>query len=193
MEPLLGTERSFHWTKVCLVVGAHPVVAWHMDGDMGSLILDGPRLLAGAPWPDHGLGSDLEKPQGLVVGQYDQQPELVVLFQICGFFHRKCQSPLGTDRTGVRWPDASTWMPMGMEYLLPVGISFYTFQSMSYTIDFYRGTLARETHFLRFATYVSFFPQLVAGPIERASSLLPQLAKPRPMRAEAVAEELRSS
>ena len=46
---------------------------------------------------------------------------------------------------------------MGMEYLLPVGISFYTFQSMSYTIDFYRGTLARETHFLRFATYVSFF------------------------------------
>ena len=59
---------------------------------------------------------------------------------------------------------------------------------MSYTIDFYRGTLARETRFLRFATYVSFFPQLVAGPIERASSLLPQLAKPRPMRAEAVAE-----
>ena len=100
MEPLLGTERSFHWTKVCLVVGAHPVVAWHMDGDLGSLILDGPRLLAGAPWPDHGLGSDLEKPQGLVVGQYDQQLELVVLFQICGFFHRKCQSPLGTDRTG---------------------------------------------------------------------------------------------
>ncbi|MCD5390792.1 MBOAT family protein [candidate division NPL-UPA2 bacterium] len=59
--------------------------------------------------------------------------------------------------------------------LLPVGISFYTFQSMSYTIDFYRGKIKRETSFIRFATFVSLFPQLVAGPIERAKSLLPQL------------------
>jgi D-alanyl-lipoteichoic acid acyltransferase DltB (MBOAT superfamily) len=59
--------------------------------------------------------------------------------------------------------------------LLPVGISFYTFQSMSYTIDFYRGTIKREPSFIRFATFVSLFPQLVAGPIERAKNLLPQL------------------
>ena len=61
--------------------------------------------------------------------------------------------------------------------LLPVGISFYTFQSMSYTIDFYRGKIEREKSFIRFATYVSLFPQLVAGPIERARNLLPQLRK----------------
>ncbi len=59
---------------------------------------------------------------------------------------------------------------------LPVGISFFVFQSMSYTIDFYRGHVERETSLLRYATFVSFFPQLVAGPIERASNLLPQLA-----------------
>ena len=59
--------------------------------------------------------------------------------------------------------------------LLPVGISFYTFQSMSYTIDFYRGKIERERSFIRFATFVSLFPQLVAGPIERARNLLPQI------------------
>ena len=63
--------------------------------------------------------------------------------------------------------------------LLPVGISFYTFQSMSYTIDFYRGKIEREKSIVRFATFVSLFPQLVAGPIERAKNLLPQL-KERP-------------
>ena len=61
------------------------------------------------------------------------------------------------------------------DVLLPVGISFFTFQSMSYTIDYYRGQLEPEPSFVRFAAFVSFFPQLVAGPIERASSLLPQL------------------
>jgi D-alanyl-lipoteichoic acid acyltransferase DltB (MBOAT superfamily) len=58
--------------------------------------------------------------------------------------------------------------------LLPVGISFYTFQTLSYTIDVYRGQKAPEKHLGIFALYVSFFPQLVAGPIERAASLLPQ-------------------
>lgn len=57
---------------------------------------------------------------------------------------------------------------------LPVGISFYTFQSMAYTIDVYRRHIKAEPHFGIFATYVAFFPQLVAGPIERASNLLPQ-------------------
>jgi len=65
--------------------------------------------------------------------------------------------------------------------LLPVGISFYTFQSMSYTIDFFRGRVEEEPNFIRFATFVSLFPQLVAGPIERARNLLPQLRTPRPI------------
>ena len=59
--------------------------------------------------------------------------------------------------------------------LLPVGLSFYTFQSMTYTIEYYRGNIEREKNFLTYATFVSFFPRLVAGPIERAKNLLPQL------------------
>ena len=59
--------------------------------------------------------------------------------------------------------------------VLPIGISFHTFQSMSYTIDAYNGVIQTERSFVRFLTFVSFFPQLVAGPIERAHNLLPQL------------------
>ncbi len=61
-----------------------------------------------------------------------------------------------------------------LDIILPVGISFYTFQTLSYTIDVYKGKLKPTTDFIQFAAFVSFFPQLVAGPIERAKHLLPQ-------------------
>lgn len=64
-----------------------------------------------------------------------------------------------------------------LDLLLPMGISFYTFQTLSYSIDIYQGKIKCEKHLGKFALYVSFFPQLVAGPIERAESLLPQLQK----------------
>ena len=66
-----------------------------------------------------------------------------------------------------------------LNILLPIGISFYTFQSMSYTIDVYRGELPAAKHFLDFALFVSFYPHLVAGPIMRAVDLLPQIESPR--------------
>ena len=66
-----------------------------------------------------------------------------------------------------------------LHIILPVGISFYTFQTISYTIDVYKGTTSPANNFLDFALYVSFFPQLVAGPIERSSTLLPQIVRPR--------------
>lgn len=64
-----------------------------------------------------------------------------------------------------------------LNVLLPIGISFYTFQTMSYTIDVYRGYSKAEKHLGQFALYVAYFPQLVAGPIERAKRLLPQLKR----------------
>jgi alginate O-acetyltransferase complex protein AlgI len=66
-----------------------------------------------------------------------------------------------------------------LNIVLPVGISFYTFQTLSYSIDVYRRKLEPTTNFISFAAFVSFFPQLVAGPIERASNLLPQFYKNR--------------
>ncbi|MGH1471226.1 MAG: MBOAT family O-acyltransferase [Cellvibrionaceae bacterium] len=70
-----------------------------------------------------------------------------------------------------------SWFELNV--ILPVGISFYTFQTMTYTIDIYRKQLKPTHHFFDFALFVSFFPQLVAGPIERASNLLPQVLKSR--------------
>jgi len=69
--------------------------------------------------------------------------------------------------------------PFFLNFILPIGISFYTFQTMSYTIDVFRGKLKAEKNFLDYALYVSFFPQLIAGPIERGTRLLPQIQSPR--------------
>lgn len=66
-----------------------------------------------------------------------------------------------------------------LNVILPVGISFYTFQALSYSIDVYRGKIKATRDLVEFAAYISFFPQLVAGPIERATNLLPQFQKPR--------------
>ena len=69
--------------------------------------------------------------------------------------------------------------PWSLKVILPVGISFYTFQTLSYSIDIYRRKLNPTRNLIDFAAFVSFFPQLVAGPIERASTLLPQIASRR--------------
>ena len=62
--------------------------------------------------------------------------------------------------------------PITLKLMLPVGISFYTFQTLSYAIDVYKGEVKAERNFFKYATFVSFFPQLVAGPIERTGNLL---------------------
>ena len=92
------------------------------------------------------------------------------------------------DLTGLTWNPTPFWAgwsnaSLGTDFvedmiLLPVGISFYTFQCLSYTIDVYRRNLKPVARFTDFAFYVSFFPQLVAGPIVRASDFVPQLYQP---------------
>lgn len=72
-----------------------------------------------------------------------------------------------------------TMNPYTLKLILPVGISFYTFQTLSYVIDVYKGKIRAEKHLGYYAAFVSFFPQLVAGPIERASNLLPQIKEER--------------
>ena len=73
---------------------------------------------------------------------------------------------------------------VALRLILPVGISFYTFQTLSYVIDVYRGDIGAERHFGWYALFVSFFPQLVAGPIERPENLLPQLKADHRLEAE---------
>jgi alginate O-acetyltransferase complex protein AlgI len=77
-----------------------------------------------------------------------------------------------------------------LNLILPVGISFYTFQTMSYTFDIHAGRIKPVSSFFDFALYVSFFPQLVAGPIERGSRLIPQIINPRKVDAEKLTSAL---
>jgi alginate O-acetyltransferase complex protein AlgI len=93
---------------------------------------------------------------------------VLAFFKYAGFFAESMAALLG--RLGV-----SVSMP-ALDIVLPVGISFYTFQTLSYTLDVYRGRLEPSRDLLDFALYVMFFPQLVAGPIERAERLLPQVS-----------------
>ncbi|MBW9263470.1 MAG: MBOAT family protein [Candidatus Thiodiazotropha sp. (ex. Lucinisca nassula)] len=92
-------------------------------------------------------------------------------FKYYNFFSNEFAAMLGTMGIDVSLPV--------LNIILPVGISFYTFQTLSYTIDTYRNKVQPTDKFLDFALYVSFFPQLVAGPIERASHLLPQILQVR--------------
>lgn len=94
---------------------------------------------------------------------------ILFLFKYYNFFNESLYGLL--DGLGIRMQ-----LP-NFDLLLPVGISFYTFQAVGYTVDVYRGDIVHEKHFGRYALFVSFFPQLVAGPIERASNLLPQFRK----------------
>ncbi len=107
---------------------------------------------------------------------------LLLFFKYARFVIENLNASFASLHLALKLPDPSALMPFGFEYVLPVGISFFTFQSMSYSIDFYLGNVARERNFLRFATFVCFFPQLMAGPIERAKHLLPQFQRFPPFR-----------
>lgn len=94
---------------------------------------------------------------------------ILFFFKYFNFFLDTCSRVLG--RFGL------TLLDRHFDILLPVGISFYTFQALSYTLDIYRGKAEPEKNFFRYALFVSFFPQLVAGPIERSENLLRQIAQ----------------
>lgn len=93
------------------------------------------------------------------------------VFKYYNFFTESLVTALST--IGV------TFHPVTLHLVLPVGISFYTFQALSYTIDVYRGKLEATRDIISFFAFISFFPQLVAGPIERATNLLPQFQRSR--------------
>lgn len=92
---------------------------------------------------------------------------ILFFFKYFGFFLNNLSAGLALAGIGFKRP--------AFDVMLPVGISFYTFQALSYTIDVYRGEVEPERNFFRYALFVSFFPQLVAGPIERSKNLLGQL------------------
>lgn len=118
---------------------------------------------------------------GLVIGRYARYRKLAVAWSIVLniailFVFKYVNFSIDIANGLFSWFGSSTeWNYLNL--LLPVGISFYIFQALSYTIDVYKGRVAVEKNFFFYALFVSFFPQLVAGPIEKANHLLPQLKK----------------
>ncbi|MBQ6566816.1 MAG: MBOAT family protein [Treponema sp.] len=92
---------------------------------------------------------------------------ILFVFKYLGFFSQTVSAVAGMFSLTIH--------PVTLKLLLPVGISFYTFQTMSYVFDVYAGKTKAERNFLVYASFISFFPQLVAGPIERTENLLPQI------------------
>jgi len=119
------------------------------------------RFLTGSP-------KKIKRKWGLFISIFSNL-SLLFVFKYYSFFHEIFNTLFITQNTAYSYQVD--------EFVIPVGISFYTFQTLSYSIDVYRQTTKVEKHFGRFALYVSFFPQLIAGPIERANNLMPQLSK----------------
>ncbi len=119
-----------------------------------------------------GMVRDPERKKWLLAVSLAMNLGLLFFFKYLNFF--------GETLTALCRAVSIPFSAPALNIILPVGISFYTFQTLSYTLDVYRGKLEPERDFVTFALFVSFFPQLVAGPIEKATDLLPQLKEEHP-------------
>ncbi|MDD6810845.1 MAG: MBOAT family protein [Lachnospiraceae bacterium] len=126
----------------------------------------------------YSLALSLEKAETPKQKQKSLLLGIVPLVAILFFF--KTANPIITQLNDWISAGRLTMQPITLTILLPAGVSFYFFQSMGYLIDVYNGKIKAEKHFGYYALFVSFFPQLLAGPIGRADSLLPQYKKERP-------------
>jgi D-alanyl-lipoteichoic acid acyltransferase DltB (MBOAT superfamily) len=149
---LIGSYVFYGWVTpwFCLLIAASTVVDFFC----------GLRMVA----------EPLKKKKYLIVSLFFNLG-LLGLFKYFDFFYESFTLAMAAFGLDVN--------PLLLQLVLPVGISFYTFQTLSYSIDIYRGKLKPRTNFVDFALFVSFFPQLVAGPIERAKSFLPQIEQDR--------------
>lgn len=160
---------------VVLIVASTIFYAWHIPVYLGILALSTGVDFVAARWLDRMPGAaNHGRRRAILIASLATNLGLLGFFKYADFF-------LDVIRDVV--PAASASLPTSLALALPMGISFYTFQSMSYTIDVYRGQLRAVDSFWRFYLFVIFFPQLVAGPIVRALEFLPQMPRPRRIRA----------
>ena len=112
---------------------------------------------------------DISKKKIILAGSLISNLSILAVFKYLNFIIGSVNSIFHVFHAAVEIP--------GVNILLPVGISFYTFQALGYSIDVYRNDVSAEHNFVRYALFVSFFPQLVAGPIERSGRLINQIGK----------------
>lgn len=157
-----AVQRWHGWQNVCLLVASYVFYGWW---DWRFLIL---ILITSLSSFVSGIFIERsEMRRWWLVGNIVLNLGILGVFKYYGFFADNLNLLLTQFGLSLDMP---TW-----RIILPVGISFYTFQSLSYSIDVYRGKLPATKDVVAFCTYIAFFPQLVAGPIERATNLLPQM------------------
>jgi alginate O-acetyltransferase complex protein AlgI len=184
---LLGrrkTEQPYVWTLLVLSLVFY---GWHIPAYLAILLAS-----AGIDfWAGLALGRAHAAEPGAAAARRRKWVLAVSMTSNLGLLAFFKYANFGIDSArevarAVGW--SASWV--GLDVVLPMGISFYTFQSMSYTIDVYRGGLAPLRSFRDFLLYIAFFPQLVAGPIVRATEFLPQLPRVRRLHLQVVNEAL---
>ena len=163
------TQKNLRYQNALLVLASYVFYGW-WDWRFLALILFSTLV-------DYSIGIQLEKTSQPVFRKRLLWASICVNIGLLGFF--KYYNFFVDNFTTAFTFFGADIQPNTLDIILPVGISFYTFQTLSYTIDVYRNKLKPTHNFLQFAAFVSFFPQLVAGPIERATNLLPQFSKRR--------------
>ncbi len=157
-----------------LIVSSALFYAWHIPAYIGILLLSAGIDYWAGLWLERVPHSAVGRRRWILTISLGTNLGLLAFFKYSGFLMRVLADLLGEDAAAL---------PPELGIALPMGISFYTFQSMSYTIDVYRGQLKALRGFWPFFLFISFFPQLVAGPIVRAVEFLPQMPRPRRLRA----------
>ena len=165
---------------VFLLVASFVFYGWHVPYYVGLLVLSTSVDWAAARWIEDARPDQAIRRRAGVVVSLVVNLGLLAFFKYANFAVLTLESLLG--RAG--------WVFHGphLDLILPMGLSFYTFVALSYTIDVYRGELKAERSYWRFLLFVAFFPHLMAGPVIRARSFLPQLYRPRSLNAVAFAE-----
>ncbi len=163
------TERkaSINWRNLLLIVGSYVFYGWWDWRFLGLIVISSAA--------DYILGLQIHKAKSQKQRKFFLIMSLCINLGILGFF--KYFNFFTESFAELITLFGFQANPSSLNIILPVGISFYTFQTMSYAIDIYRGQLTPTKNALQFFAFVSFFPQLVAGPIERASRFLPQFAE----------------
>ncbi len=154
-----------------LILASATFYAWHIPVYIGILVLSSVIDYWAGLWLARLGPQAAGRRRAVLAASLATNLGLLAFFKYANFFLDVARDVLG--------PGAADVLPLELGLALPMGISFYTFQSMSYTIDVYRGVLAPIHRFWPFFLFISFFPQLVAGPIVRASEFLPQMPRPR--------------
>ena len=159
-------RKNLKWQNLFLLVASYVFYGWWDWRMLGLIVLTSLTTWGSALMMrgDHSRHDRLWSAANIVLNV-----GILAVFKYLNFLRDSFVDILGLFGVNPDWPT--------LHILLPVGISFYTFQAISYTIDVYRGDIKPTRDVVAFGVFIAFFPQLVAGPIERASNLLPQFLR----------------